>query len=50
MANVIIIGNGPAGISTALYTTRAGINTMIIGKDYGALSKAPDIENYFGFV
>ncbi|PXV95910.1 FAD binding domain-containing protein [Lachnotalea glycerini] len=34
MANVIIIGNGSAGISTALYTTRAGIRTTIIGKDH----------------
>lgn len=49
MANVIIIGNGPSGISTALYTTRAGIDTMIIGKDFGALGKASEIENYFGF-
>lgn len=49
MANVIIIGNGPAGISTALYTTRAGINTTIIGKDHGALGKASEIENYYGF-
>lgn len=49
MVNVIIIGNGPAGISTALYTTRAGIDTLIIGKDYGALGKAHEIENYYGF-
>ena len=49
MSNVIIIGNGPAGISTALYTTRAGIDTTIIGKDYGALGKASEIENYYGF-
>ncbi|MGB4661067.1 MAG: NAD(P)/FAD-dependent oxidoreductase, partial [Mobilitalea sp.] len=49
MSNVIIIGNGPAGISTALYTTRAGIETMIIGKDHGALGKASEIENYYGF-
>ncbi|MGC4019942.1 MAG: NAD(P)/FAD-dependent oxidoreductase [Muricomes sp.] len=49
MANVIIIGNGPAGTSAALYTTRAGINTLIIGKDYGALDKASEIENYYGF-
>ncbi len=49
MDNVIIIGNGPAGISTALYTTRAGINTTIIGKDLGALGKAHQIENYYGF-
>lgn len=49
MSNVIIIGNGPAGISTALYTTRAGIDTTIIGKDLGALGKAFEIENYYGF-
>lgn len=49
MSNVIIIGNGPAGISTALYTTRAGIDTTIIGKDLGALGKASEIENYYGF-
>lgn len=49
MSKVIIIGNGPAGISTALYTTRAGIDTTIIGKDHGALGKASEIENYYGF-
>lgn len=49
MSKVIIIGNGPAGISTALYTRRAGIDTKIIGKDYGALRKASEIENYYGF-
>ncbi|SHI33463.1 NAD(P)/FAD-dependent oxidoreductase [Parasporobacterium paucivorans] len=49
MSNVIIIGKGPAGISASLYTVRAGIKTTIIGKDGGALSKAPKIENYFGF-
>lgn len=49
MSSVIIIGNGPAGISTALYTARAGINTKIIGKDNGALGKATEIENYYGF-
>ncbi|MDF2609548.1 MAG: Thioredoxin-disulfide reductase [Lachnospiraceae bacterium] len=49
MANIIIIGNGPAGVSTALYTTRAGFNTTIIGKDSGALGKAKEIENYYGF-
>ncbi|NMB43154.1 MAG: FAD-dependent oxidoreductase [Clostridiales bacterium] len=48
MANVIIIGNGPAGISAALYTTRAGIETTVLGKDYGALSKASEVENYYG--
>lgn len=49
MSDVIIIGNGPAGISTALYTARAGFKTTIIGKDNGALNKAEKIENYYGF-
>ena len=49
MSKVIIIGNGPAGISSALYTVRAGIDTTVIGKGYGALEKAAKIENYYGF-
>ncbi len=49
MADIVIIGNGPAGISAALYTQRAGLETVIIGKDAGALEKADKIENYFGF-
>lgn len=49
MADVIILGNGPAGISAASYTTRAGLKTVVIGKDGGALLKAHKIENYYGF-
>ena len=49
MADVIILGNGPAGISAAAYTVRAGLETMVIGRDSGALSKAGEIENYYGF-
>lgn len=46
---VIIVGKGPAGVSTALYTARAGIKTTIIGRDFGVLEKADKIENYYGF-
>lgn len=49
MADVIIIGSGPAGISTALYTARAGLKTLIVGRPGGALAKTPKIENYYGF-
>ena len=45
---VIIVGNGPAGLSAALYTSRAKLQTLVIGKDNGALTKADKIENYFG--
>ena len=48
MKNVFIIGGGPAGVSAALYTSRAGVETSIISKDKGALSKAEKIENYYG--
>ncbi len=49
MPNALIVGNGPAGISAALYTARAGIETSVIARDAGALGKAEKIENYYGF-
>ena len=49
MAHIIIIGSGPAGVSAALYTARAGVNTTIISKGSGALVMADRIENYYGF-
>ena len=45
---LVIVGQGPAGLSAALYTCRAGIETVIVGQrpkidgDY-------EIDNYFGF-
>lgn len=47
--DVVIIGKGPAGISASLYTARANLNTLIIGKNESALEKASKIENYYGF-
>lgn len=49
MFDVVIIGNGPAGISAALYTQRANLKTLVVGKDNGALKKAEKIDNYYGF-
>ncbi|MFZ5989126.1 MAG: NAD(P)/FAD-dependent oxidoreductase [Bacillota bacterium] len=49
MYDVIIIGKGPAGISASLYTVRANLKTLIIGKNDSALRKAEKIENYYGF-
>lgn len=49
MKEVIVVGGGPAGISAALYTVRAGHKTTIIARDGGALMKADVIENYYGF-
>ncbi|NLO99790.1 MAG: NAD(P)/FAD-dependent oxidoreductase [Clostridiaceae bacterium] len=50
MYDAIIIGKGPAGISCAIYTTRANLKTLVIGKSDSMLLKADKIENYYGFV
>ncbi len=47
--DVIIIGKGPAGVSCAIYTTRANMKTLVIGKSDSMLLKADKIENYYGF-
>lgn len=47
--DAIIIGRGPAGISCAIYTARANMKTLVIGKHDSALLKAEKIENYYGF-
>lgn len=49
MANVVIVGSGPAGVSASLYTVRAGIETTILTNGQGALQKTEKIENYYGF-
>ena len=45
----IIVGGGPAGVSAALYTLRAGLSTLIVRGGAGALEKAERVENYYGF-
>ena len=48
MKDAIIIGGGPAGVSAALYTARAGLTTAIIHKGGGALDKAERVDNFYG--
>ncbi len=45
---LLIIGQGPAGLSAAIYTSRAGISTMIAGCDPKVAGDYA-IDNYFGF-
>jgi thioredoxin reductase (NADPH) len=44
----IIIGAGPTGISCSINLFRRKVNTLVLYKDLGSLSKAPKIENYYG--
>lgn len=48
--DVIVIGGGPAGLSAALYTTRALLKTLIIEKAVvgGLITTTSEIENYPG--
>ncbi len=45
---VVIVGQGPAGLSAAIYTARAGIKTIVLGCD-PKIAGDYDIDNYFGF-
>lgn len=49
--DVAIIGEGPAGMSAAIYATRAGLKTAVFEKAFsgGQMSVTPDIDNYPGF-
>ena len=49
MYDVIIVGAGPAGISSSLYTVRRNLKTLIIYKEKSALENSTRIENYYGF-
>lgn len=47
--DVIVIGNGPAGISSAIYAKRNNLNVLVISKQESNLLLADKIENYYGF-
>jgi len=48
MYDCLIIGGGPAGVTAALYTARAGFKTLVLYKDHGALEKAESVDNFYG--
>ena len=48
---VIIIGGGPGGLTAGLYTSRAGLRTLLIERGIigGQIVNAQQVENYPGF-
>lgn len=48
MRDSIIIGAGPAGISASLYLNNLNKDILVIGKDYGQLTKNDIVDNFYG--
>ena len=51
MIDVLVVGGGPAGLSSAIYAKRAGFFVTVLDKGASEcqLTKATEVENYLGF-
>ena len=49
MVELLIVGCGPAGLTAGIYSARYGVECELLGKDYGLLGEAHQVENYPGF-
>jgi hypothetical protein len=47
--DVIVVGGGPAGCSTGVFTARYGLDTIVFDRGNAALRRCAYLENYLGF-
>ncbi|MEG2570605.1 MAG: thioredoxin-disulfide reductase [Clostridia bacterium] len=52
MYDLMILGAGPAGLTAAIYASRAGLKTLVLEKMFsgGLMTTTPEVENYPGFM
>lgn len=51
MYDIIIIGSGPAGLTAAIYASRARLQAVVLEKDYlgsGQIAVSEQVDNYPG--
>jgi thioredoxin reductase len=47
--DVIVVGGGLAGCSTAVFTARYGLDTVVLDRGNSSLQQCAFVENYLGF-
>ena len=47
--DVIVVGGGPAGCSTGVFTARYGLDTVILDRGRSSIQRCAHLENYLGF-
>jgi len=47
--DVVVVGGGPAGASTAVFTARYGLDTVVFDRGRSSLQRCAHLENYLGF-
>ncbi|MFC7068269.1 FAD-dependent oxidoreductase [Halobaculum lipolyticum] len=47
--DVVVVGGGPAGASTAVFLARAGLDTVVYDRGRSSIARCAHLENYLGF-
>jgi thioredoxin reductase len=47
--DILVVGGGPAGCATAVFTARYGLDTLVCDRGSSSLQQCAFIENYLGF-